>query len=93
MADRRGAIPFALVGVLGALACGAAVLGVITGPSADRMALQLAAEQTAQAPTLSFTFADQIKFPEARQAENTVRGHGVWQSPDRWRVTEAHGRS
>jgi hypothetical protein len=90
VADRRGAIPFALVGILAALALGAAVVGVITGPSADQIVLQLAAEQTAQAPSLSFTFEDQINSPEAGQPAFTVRGHGVWQSPDRWRVTDAH---
>jgi hypothetical protein len=88
--DRRGAIPFALVGALVALALGAAVFSAITGPSADQTALQLAAERTAQASSFTFTMDTQIKFAEVRQPAFTERGHGVWQSPNRWRVTNVH---
>jgi hypothetical protein len=83
-----------MVGALSALAVGAAVVSLITGPSPDQIALQAAAQQTAAAGNFSFTCSVEFRLsPQFHLTAGTVRGQGTWQSPDRWRVTTVHAGS
>ena len=82
-----------LLGVLGALALGAAAVGLITGPSPDQMDLQIAAQQTGAAKDFSFAFSADLGS-SGSLSTLWVRDDGVWESPDRWRaVTLGHGSS
>jgi hypothetical protein len=90
--DRRGAIPFALLGVLGVLVLGAGAVGLVAGPSQEQIDLQIAAQQTAAAKDFSFTLSVELGSSGPLSALS-VRDDGVWESPDRWRVVNVHSGS
>jgi hypothetical protein len=83
-------IPFAFVGVLALLALGIALVGIHDSPSPAQISLQIAAEQTAEAPSFSYTVDSQIVPSKFGPAVSLGRGHGMWQAPDRWQVRYDH---
>jgi hypothetical protein len=79
-------IPFAMVGVLALLTLGAALVGVLGSPSPEQISLQTAAEQTAAAPSFSYTLHNQVESSKPGQHSSSVVVHGVWEAPDQWTV-------
>jgi hypothetical protein len=90
MTTRRRTIPFAFVGVLALLTLGIALIGILDSPSPAQISLQIAAEQTAEAPSFSYTVDSQIVTSKLGPAVSLDRGHGIWHAPDRWQVRYDH---
>jgi hypothetical protein len=80
-------IPVVLVGLLGLLALGAAVVGLLGSPSSDQISLQSAATETAEAPSFNYTIGEQIESIGPRQRPIPLEIHGIWRAPNEWQVT------
>jgi len=79
-----------LVVALAALTVGAAVVGFVGGPSPEQISLQIAAQRSADASNFTFTVESQIPSIGAHSSAHVERAKGIWQSPDRWRVTSVN---
>jgi len=90
MITRRRTIPFALVGVLALLTLAVALVGIHDSPSPAQMSLQIAAEQTAEAPSFSYTLYSEIVPSKFGPALGLGRTYGVWRAPNRWQVRDDH---
>lgn len=84
MTSRRQLIPLAMLGILAFLTLGAALVGVLGSPSPEQISLQTAAEQTAEAPSFSYTLLNRLESSKSGLHGVSVVIHGIWKAPDRW---------
>lgn len=77
--------PVLLLAVLTLLSAGAAVLAIMTGPSADQRALQAAFAKTSHLD--DFRFKVSVALKGQSLPNSTGRASGVWQSPNRLQLT------